>query len=507
MLPFFKKKIVYISVFVVIGIILVIVLFSKKDNTSYEKEIVSLSTITQIVNETGIIKSSKEVDLSFKHSGKLVSIPVSKGDIVSTGNVLAQLDLKDAQKTVRDAEVSLESAKISLEKFKLQNSNENLNTDLLKAYDDGFTTTSDAFLDLPTIMTGLNDLLGESALSDSTARLSGNIAIDYRDQAETIYYKTKKEFNANRKIFRLLDRNSEKSDIENIINETYDTAKLMADALKSMRNFVDFMAEDSSNSSSYTSFQNTLSTYTSTINEHISSLLLITTDINDYKDLFLTTDLDLQSSELTVRQKENALKDARENLADYTIRAPFDGIITDVSVSSGEFVSAGLPIVSIISKDKHEISVDIAEDDIAFIEVGDEAIITFDAYDNLVLNAKIISVSPNTEIKDGVAIFEVILQLTEDAEQIRAGLSADIDIITEKLDNVITIPARSVIEENGQRFVRLLVDENTYKKQPVILGLRGEDGLVEVKNGLVEDDVIITFIENKELETLTELMQ
>ncbi|MFA6324783.1 MAG: efflux RND transporter periplasmic adaptor subunit, partial [Candidatus Paceibacterota bacterium] len=274
---------------------------------------------------------------------------------------------------------------------------------------------------------------------------------------------------------------------------------------KDFRNYVDYLVNDTGNISFYSTYQNILAIYTNTINSHLTTLLQNKTDIKNFKESFPTSDLDIRSYEILVRQKEDLLKDAKSRISDYYIRAPFDGIITDISVSPGEFASVGSPIVSMISKDKNEVSVDITEDDIAFVDVGDEASITFDAFDDLLVKAKVTYISPNTKTKDGVAVFEVILQITENVKQIKVGLSADVDIFTEKLTNVIVIPRRSIIEEDGNRFVRLLIDDSTYKKQIISTGLQGEDGLVEVKDGLVVGDTIITFIDKKELVNLTEI--
>ena len=112
-----KKYRIYIIVVLVVVIIATITVLSNKNGTSYEKEVVVLSSLKQIVNETGIIEPSQEADLSFKQSGKIISIPVSKGSIVSTGDILVYLDSKDVRKAVRDAETNLESARIELEKF------------------------------------------------------------------------------------------------------------------------------------------------------------------------------------------------------------------------------------------------------------------------------------------------------------------------------------------------------------------------------------------------------
>src|SRR3989344_3827231 len=218
-----------------------------------------------------------------------------------------------------------------------------------KVYDDGFSAISDAFLDLPTIMTGLENLLAESSLSDNAARLSGNTALDYRNQSEKLYYTANTAFNKNRKNYRTLNDNSPKQDIENIIKETYETTKLVSATIKNTVNFVDFMAKDSNNSSNFTSIHTTLSTYTDTINGHFSSLLTSQTNIKDNKDSLENNSLDIKSSELSVIQKENALQDAKDKLSDYFIRAPYAGTVANLDIKKSDSVNAGTIIATLIT--------------------------------------------------------------------------------------------------------------------------------------------------------------
>ena len=398
----------------------------------------------------------------------------------------------------------MESAKISLEKFKLQNSNENLNADLLKAYDDGFTTVSNTFLDLPEIMTSLDDLLGETALSDNAARMSGDTATDYRNQAETLYYTANETFNTNRKNFRLLNRNSKKSDIENIINETYNTAKLVGDALKSMRNFVDYLAEDSNSSSAYTSFQSTLSAYTSAVNGHISSLLSIKTSIKNYKDVFPTTDLDLRSSELSVKQKENSLQDAKDKLADYYVRAPFEGTIATVNVKKSDSVSSGAVVATLITT-KQIAEVSLNEVDLATVKVGQKVNLTFDAVPKLTISGEVSEIDSIGTESQGVVTYNVKISFDTQDERVKSGMSVSAAIITAIKQDVLVVSNSAIKSQNGLSYVEMFdgplvkptdgligsISVIAPTKIPVEVGI-SNDSETEIISGIKEGDEIIT---------------
>ncbi|MFA6273998.1 MAG: HlyD family efflux transporter periplasmic adaptor subunit [Candidatus Paceibacterota bacterium] len=473
------------------------------DEIRYIISKVEKGNIIASISGTGQVSASSQIDIKPKVSGEVAYILVKEGQSVNTGTIIIQLDAKDAQKTVRDAEASLESAKLSLEKFKLQNSDENMNADLLKAYDDGFTTVSDAFLDLPSIITGLDDFLGLNNLSDNAARMISNTARDYRDSAEKIYYEAKNMFEDTRKVFRTLDRNSEKSEIEAIINETYETVKLINDAVKTMKNFVDYMAEESNTSSEFTSIQNTLSTYTGTVNDHISSLLSIKTDIKDYKDAFPTTNLDLQSSELTVKQKENALQDAKDKLADYYIRAPFEGTIATIDVKKTDSVSSSTVVATLITK-KQIAEISFNEVDAAKIKVGQKVELIFDAVQDLKILGEVVEIDSIGKEDQGVVTYDVKISFDTQDDRVKTTMSVSATIITDSKENVLMVPNSAIKSKNGESYIEMfnvdlpkptdgLVGSISIfppKKIPVIIGL-SNDSKTEIISGLKEGDEIV----------------
>ena len=445
------------------------------------------------VSVSGKVVAVEDVDLGFKNEGRIERIYFSVGQkIIHSGALIAKIDSKDAEKDVYDAEIGLENARLDLAKIKLQNSNENLSSNLQKAYDDGFTAVSDAFLDLPSFVTGLEDLFAENNLSDNAARSSGTIAVGYRTQAEKLYYEAKSKFEKNRINFRKIDRNSPKPEIEYIIDDTYGTVKILADAVKSAKNFVDYLSEDTSDASNFTSFQTILSGYANAIDDHLSSLLSIQTSIKNYKDAFSDTGLDVQSSLLSIKQKENALRDARNKLEDYYIRAPFDGIITKIDAKIGEVARSNTSLVSMMSADVFQIESYVPEVSIAQIKFGDEAKVTLDAYgEGALFHAKVISIDPAETIRDGVSTYKIKLQFNEKDDRIKSGMTANVSIITFNKPNVIVIPGGVVFYKDGKNFVQLKIEEKIIDTE-VVLGSVSALGQVEIVSGLSDGDVVLS---------------
>ena len=482
--------------------------YKKITNTSgeirYVTSVVEKGTIISSVDGTGQVSASSQVDLKAKASGDIVFIGVKGGQKVSAGTLIAQIDAKDAQKSLRDAELNLQNAQLSLEKLKIQNSDANMNSDLVKVYNDSFNTTSSTFLDLVSTLDGINTILGQVNLSDNSARSSGNIAVNYRNQAETLYYQARDAIDKSETDFRLLNRNSPKSDIENIVDETCTATKILADTIKSTKNFVDYLAQDTGEPSGYVSSKNTLSTYTNTINADLSSLLSSQADIKSSKDALPNADLDMQSSELSVQQKKNALQDLKDALSDYYVRAPFDGTIASVPVEKSDSISSGTVVASLITK-KQIAEIPFNEVDVAKIKVGEKTTLTFDAIPDLTISGEVAEIDSVGTVSSGVVNYNVKISFDTQDDRIKPSMSVSAAIITDMAQDVLAIPSSAVKSKNGSSYVEIFdtalaepvagtqgsLSKVLPKQQTVTIGI-SDDTSTEIISGLKEGDVIVT---------------
>lgn len=152
-------------------------------------------------------------------------------------------------------------------------------------------------------------------------------------------------------------------------------------------------------------------------------------------------------------------------------------------------------MISIISEDSYEVEIFIPEVDIAKVSVDDTAEITLDAYTNDdIFNAIVISIDPAETVIEGVSTYKVVLSFVDSKdERIRSGMTADTVIFTDEKKDVLAVPTRAVITENGQKYIRTL-DGGEIKKIPINTGMRSSDGRIEIIEGLDGGETIITFI-------------
>jgi RND family efflux transporter MFP subunit len=232
------------------------------------------------------------------------------------------------------------------------------------------------------------------------------------------------------------------------------------------------------------------------------------TRLSAYKAARENRRLSLEDAERTpilsaqIAEARAAVLAAEAAFAETRLVAPFAGVVTLVDAVRGAIASPGLPALSLISSNAFEIKVLIPEDDIGEIAVGDRATVTLDAYDDATFEANVSFISPSATTDTGTASFEVTLQFASIDDRIRAGLSTDVDIIAAEHKNVLAVPTRAIIEENGGRYVRVLASDTSYRLAPVSTGLSGS-GVTEIVSGLAEGERIVTFANEEALATLT----
>lgn len=180
------------------------------------------------------------------------------------------------------------------------------------------------------------------------------------------------------------------------------------------------------------------------------------------------------------------------------LRAPIDGVVTKIFKKKGEFTSMSEVAAEMLSP-HYEIEVDIPESDVIKLKLQDSVSTTLDAYgDDVIFSGKVISIDPaSTEVQD-VVYYRVKVTLDETSREIKSGMTANVTVGTATRENVLYIPGRAVRTNNGSgKFVKIL-EAGKPKDMPVKLGLRADDGFVEITEGLNGgEEVIISVVENK----------
>lgn len=198
-----------------------------------------------------------------------------------------------------------------------------------------------------------------------------------------------------------------------------------------------------------------------------------------------------QIAHASVTQSEIALAKVRDRLQDYTIRAPFDGIVTGLSVSSGDTISQTGILASVITK-KLRVAILLNEVDAAKVNTGSKAELTFDALPGTVVSGTLTKLDTIGTVEQNVVSFGAEIELSEQPEGLRTGMSASAEIVVAEKLGVLVIPNSALTTKEGRTTVMLASTENGVSggAREVVTGL-SDDTKIEVISGVKEGDRLV----------------
>ncbi len=191
---------------------------------------------------------------------------------------------------------------------------------------------------------------------------------------------------------------------------------------------------------------------------------------------FRTRALTARASLDVARKRFNQRTVERSEL---TIRAPFDGVITQRFADPGAFVTpttsasanAGASSSSVVELAQGlEVVAKVPENDIGRISIDQSASVRVDAFPDKRFAARVIQVAPRAVKNNNVTSFEVKLSLSDPNNLLRIGMTADIDFQTGSLPPQTLVPTVAVVTEEGRPGVLLVGKDNQPRFQPVTLG-------------------------------------
>ena len=137
---------------------------------------------------------------------------------------------------------------------------------------------------------------------------------------------------------------------------------------------------------------------------------------------------DVTLAEARLANAQAQLAAAQATLADLELEAPFDGVISEVYINPSEWLTPGSPVLQMADLDHLRVeTTDLNEIDVARIQIGDKAQVTFDALPDLVVEGTVVSIAPKAAEGSGVN-YPVIVELSEIPAELRWGMTAFVDI-------------------------------------------------------------------------------
>lgn len=200
--------------------------------------------------------------------------------------------------------------------------------------------------------------------------------------------------------------------------------------------------------------------------------------------------VDLGALRAQIQEAATAYAEATEKLKDLQIIVRTTGTVAEILPSLGEQVLPNVTVIKMIGSDGITVETLIPEADIAKVIPGQIVRMTLDAYgDAVAFTGAVLSEDPDqTKVQDAV-YYKAFVTLEPAGHDVKPGMTANVTILTGERKNVLFIPSRALREERGRLFVR--IGEQATRDVPVTIGLRGNEGRVEVLSGVSEGETIV----------------
>lgn len=522
---FFKSKKFYIILaIVVIGLLVGYNKYSKsKQPISYDTVKVMRGDLVQTVDATGKIESSNNVALRFQTGGQIAALRAKEGQQVRVGESLANLRLSELDAAVAQASANLNKqlagqtpeylaqlkAALDKAKYDLNQVQGDVpgadNSKLVQnAYDNLYLSLEALQINLASSLTASDNVLG---VDNTLANDSFEVYLSV--QSPTVLNTAKSKYLMAKNVktefdvaINAISKSSSHASIDAVV-------KVSEKAVNTMKECLFYTASALDNTQPIGSLtQATLDTLKTDIqtartnlstkySSVVSDMHSTDTAYNSYasyqslvdKAQAAYDDAKNPPRDVDVASYRAALAAAVASREKAVLKAPIEGVITKIDKKLGEVVTPTDDIMQILSP-HYEIKVDVPETDVAKIKIGDPAQITLDAFgEDIKFAGKIDNIElGSTEIQD-VVYYKVKIILADTDKPIKPGMTANLVIKTKTVAGALYIPFRSV-RNNGGKKVQIL-ENGVAKDVEVTLGLRADDGKVEVLTGLKEGDEVI----------------
>ncbi|NJO42631.1 MAG: efflux RND transporter periplasmic adaptor subunit [Cyanobacteria bacterium CRU_2_1] len=208
---------------------------------------------------------------------------------------------------------------------------------------------------------------------------------------------------------------------------------------------------------------------------------------------------DIVQAQADVLTAQGSLQSAQEQLDDTVIRAPFSGVVTRKYADPGAFVTpttaassensaTSSSILSLAST--NQVVANVAETNIARMELGQSAIIRADAYPGQTFEGQVVEISPESTVEQNVTSFEVKVSINDPEKLLRSGMNVDTEFEVGQLDNALVVPTVAIVRQEMGTGVFIASDDG----KPVFTLIEtgaNIDNYTEVRSGLTGDERVL----------------
>ena len=474
-------------------------------------EVVERGDFQMRISATGNLEPLLDVEVKAQVEGEVIKLHVDDGDYVETGQVLMELDpelyqeeLKQARADVSAAEAQLTQAdlNIKLRKERLESELTQAEAAVKMAQANLETSQATTITQISQTETDIQTM--RNALAQDKIELEqANIAFEQAELALAEQESSRQSAEVDLKTaVAELERN------KSLYEKNLVSKKALEDAESRHANAVtqreNAMKRVESQKKTVLSRERTISARESAIStrkatleqQHINlenlkkmrekaeeedRLQLENTETR-WQELSLTinnekllTEQSKVSADANLLRRQSSLKNQNERLEWTTIKAPMAGTVTLLAIEEGEIVTSGRsafsqspPLMTIADLSRMVVKTYINEVDMERLRLNQRAEIKVDAYQEKKYEGRVYEISPSGQEQDNIISFEVMIEVVGSPEELRPGMSADVDIITYEEKNVLLLPLDALIKQPSATLTAQVDDISPYKAgQPI----------------------------------------
>lgn len=548
-ISFFKKPSVWVVIALIVGATVWGVMQWGGEKVAYDTIEAKRANIERTVSVTGKVKPAESVELAFEKSGRVASVRVAVGAKVTVGALLVELEhadlsaqraegeaaravqlakLAEMKKGVRAEEIEVTKAKVAAAAQTLADARVNLTNVMQKAeadMEDDYDGARSALAKSVNIALGSLFTLTDIQLKYYSGSDQESVSIaDAKARAVLLLLGapgagrwTNDALSAQQGGVRKAVQTMEASPTAENTESTLASAEVAFASVKSALDAVPITSKlTTTESTNLQAEKNNISgelvtlaakkqaiavqkatndsaitTAQTSVNSAISALSSAEADLT-LKQSGATAE-QIAAQEAAVAQTEANLQSVNAQLAKTFLYAPINGVVTRQDAKVGQIVGANAAVVSLISESEFEMEARVPEADIAAVKIGDRAEVTLDAYGNdVVFQAKVVAIDPAETVVEGVATYKTTFAFLTKDERVRSGMTANIDVVTDRREGVVVVPRRAIIKRGDETFVRVLDSMGAISEVKVKAGLVGSDGNAEIIEGVHEGDKVVT---------------
>ena len=366
-----------------------------------------MGNVSKVITATGTVNFPQSIPLTFQQNGEITAINVQPGDSVKAGEVLAKTNDSSLQLAVAQQQASLNSAEAQLQTLQ-----DSYNAQTLAQAQAGVASAEQQVATSQQALTTAQQNADPNYLANQVALAKLNL-----QQASNDYAKA--QLSGSASTSALTAAQTALTTAENAQNGGAAQALAAAEA-------------------AYHSAQASL----------VSAKAQLTQQEQG------PPAANIQSDQAAITNAQVQLETAQKNLANAEIIAPVDGVVVSSTLQLYQ-QSDSTSIITITPSQKTlEVDASIDQADIDQIKTGQKVDITLDSAPNQNIIGTVSSIALQGTIVSNVTTYDVKITVDQPTTLLRAGMNANVSIIIDQVNNVLTVPSAAVITRGTQSFVR-----------------------------------------------------